>query len=30
MKSAHARTGCGGYFWGSSGQRMKVVVRDWT
>ena len=22
--SAHARTGWGGYFWGSSGQRMKV------
>lgn len=24
--SAHARTGWGGYFWGSSGQRMNVDV----
>lgn len=29
-KSEHARTGWGAYFWGRSGQRMNVEVRDWT
>jgi len=28
--SAQARTGCGGYFCGSSGHMMNVLVLDWT